>query len=195
MSCRALAAAAVLVMAATGCAQQASETVPLPMQESGLAIDPGVSGDARQVAEFPVTPEELEDVQDACADAEGVPLGGDDACVRVIELRFEPCRPGDICVRVFDVERANLESAGYVEVTDDRQDEGLCGADPADVCLRFGLSDDALAQVAESASSSPSSPTESPTGSTTPSPTSESPTSETPAGSASSAPESTSPSG
>lgn len=187
-----LGAAILMVVASVGCAAGGSETVQLPMQESGLVVDGELERASTQVAEYAVSEEELLEIEAACADAEGIPLEAGASCPTLIEGPPvpRPCTPLDICVHVLDTEGAELASAGYVEVVDGRQGDSLCSSAPGAVCLRFGLTEAALEEVAPSPTEPPSG--EPPTGASDGSPTeatseetpvSSSPASESPASS------------
>ena len=165
---------ALLAWALTSCAgQQQPATESLPLQESGLAVGGDVEANATKVVESAITPAQLEEIQKRCRDAEGIPLEGGDSCARVVEIGQRPCGPRDICVRIYAVEDSDFAAAGYVEVTDHRTAGSLCDSDPKAVCMRLGMTEQALKHF--STTESPS--TESPT---TESPTTESPTTESP---------------
>ena len=175
MNLRGSACAAVVLMAGVACAP-ASETEQLPMQESGLVVEGDVREDATLVGEYAVTEEQLGAIQEACGDAEGVPLEAGEACPRLMELRFDDCDPPfEFCVRVYDVGAVDAPFAGYAEVVEGG-DGSRCEAAPGSVCLRVGLSGEALTRVVEpSPSPDPTEPT-----TTSPSPTESSPTTESP---------------
>ena len=141
------AGAAVVLIAAVACGP-ASETEPLPLQESALVIDDDVRSNSTEVAEFAVTEEQMERVQEACADAEAVPLEDGDACSRLMNLLLEGCDPPfDFCVRVFDVDRVDAPYAGWAEVVEGESGRSLCEDGPDGVCLRVGLSREVLTRV------------------------------------------------
>jgi hypothetical protein len=166
------ASAAVVLMAAAACAAPASETEPLPLQDSAIVVADDVRDDATVVAEYAVTEEELIEIQAACADAEAVPLEDGEACVRIMEIRFDECTPPfEYCLRVYDAENLDASYAGWAEVVEGETDGTLCEDGPSSVCLRVGLTPEALRVVAPG----PTDPT-----TTTPSPTETSPTTGTP---------------
>ena len=172
--------AAVVVTAAAACGGSASETEPLPLQESAVVIEDDVREDATVVAEYAVTDEQLAEIEAACDDAEAVPLEDGEACVRIMELRFDECTPPfDFCVRVYDVEHLDASYAGWAEVVEGDTGGSVCEEGPGSVCLRVGLSEGALTRVVRPDPTDPTTsptPTESPTTDTasptpTPSPT------------------------
>ncbi len=158
--------AAVVLTAAVACAP-AVETEPLPLQESAVVVEDDVRANATQVGEFAVTEEQLGEIEAACADAEAVPLEDGQACLRIMEIRFDDCEPPfDFCLRVYDVERVDAPFAGWVEVIEGESGESLCEDGPGAVCLRVGLSPEALTSVVDPG------PTEPTTTGTTPTETS-----------------------
>jgi hypothetical protein len=154
-------------MAAVACAAPASETEPLPLQESAIVVEDDIRDDAAVVAEYAVTEQELREIRAACADAEAVPLEDGEACLRIMEARFDECTPGfEFCLRVYDAEGLDAAYAGWAEVVEGESGTSLCEGGPGQACLRVGLTSEALRVVEPG----PTDPT------TSPSPTETSPT-------------------
>jgi hypothetical protein len=165
---------AVSLTAAVACAST-SETEPLPLQESAVVVEDDVRANATVVGEYAVTEEDLRRLEEECGDAEAVPLEGGESCVTLMELRFSDCEPPfEFCVRVYDVENADAPFAGWAEVVEGDSGRSLCQEGPDGVCLRVGLSSEALTRVVEPGPTEPTTTDPTPTETTTtdtPSPT------------------------
>jgi hypothetical protein len=163
--------AAVVVMFGVGCVS-ATETETLPLQESALVVDEDVRESSTQVTEYALTEDQLREFEAGCDDAEGVPLEVGHSCRTLMEGPPVGCSRFGICLRIYDVEAVGSPLAGYAEIVDGRQGGSLCDEASRSVCMRVGLTDEALASVARP------SPTPSPT-TTDASPTESSPTTAT----------------
>jgi hypothetical protein len=154
-----------------------------------MVVEDDVRANATQVGEFEVTPQQLEEIRQACADAEPVPLEDGDACARTIQSLDDRCDPPyPYCVRVFDVDRVDAPFAGWAEVVEGESGESLCDDGEEAACLRVGLDPEALTRVVDPGPTEPTTsdttPTEtSPTTDTT-SPTESTSSSDEPSGSA-----------
>ena len=153
-----------LVLFLSSCAGQAEpksgapSTTPLPFQESGLVLEEGVEQHATKRAEYALSDQEMKDIAKACADAQGIPLGGSDPCTKVMENRSpQPCGRLTPCLEVYEVNTAGFAAAGYAQITDPRPRHSLCAAGNA-LCLRVGVKArmlDRLAKISDAPTPSP----------------------------------------
>lgn len=152
---------AMIVLLVSSCGggtePNAAATTALPMQEAGLVLEEGVEQQAEKVAEYPISEQELEEIAEECADAQGVPLGGDDPCLQVMEFRFDPdaraCGRFAPCLEVYSVEAEGFAASGYLQISDPRPRHSLC-SDAADaLCLRVGVEEPAIEHLASAAKS------------------------------------------
>jgi hypothetical protein len=136
--------AATMLLVATSCGGDDDEVLPeattLPLHDSALAVGGDVQAQAEDVLEVEISEEELERLAGSCADTLLIPVSDGDECPAGIPAIGELCGPKVICLRVYRVsEAADFALEGYIEVTDTREGESLCAADPAGVCMRIGL--------------------------------------------------------
>lgn len=152
----AFAGVVVIVLFVSSCGggtdSRAAATTALPMQEAGLVLEEGVEEQAEKVAEHPISEQELEEIAQECADAQGVPLGGDDPCLQRMEFRFDAdsraCGRFAPCLEVYAVEARGFAASGYLQISDPRPRHSLC-SDAADaLCLRVGVEKPALEHLA-----------------------------------------------
>jgi hypothetical protein len=176
----------VLTWALVSCAGEQADspaeprplTESLPLQESGLAVGGDVEAHSTKLLEAKITQAQLERFEDACRDAQGIPLEGSDSCPLVQEIPApQPCGPIDICVEIFAVNDAGFAPAGYVQVTDRRETGSQCESDPEAVCLRVGVTAQVLEELTETTPTATTSTATTPTATT---PTATTPTATTP---------------
>lgn len=157
-------AAAMLALAACGGSGDA-ETTPLPLQSNGLAIGGDPQAGATNVTRVSVTKEQAKAIIEACDGVAEIPSAGEDKCTKAMAMLAslpQGCESPGWCATLFTVsDRPDFAGKGIVEITDSRQTGSLCGADPRQVCMRVGITTQAvLDRVLRSApAESPSSTT------------------------------------
>lgn len=175
--------ATVALLGAAACTTQPEEPPPLELVVGG---DP--QPDAVPLARVALTDEQLDQIEEACDGAGGIPVSDADECARVTSLPLTgggpACSDGDVCLTVWNTRRTEVGSPALLQIVDDRPDPacaeppcvtqlGLQGRPARDVLEVARVSDLVLPtpSPSETGTTGPTDPSDSASPSDTTSPT------------------------
>ncbi len=145
-----------LVWIAAACAppvgdpQSDSPSIDATQPERERGNEKGNRGEVKQIGELPFDPEEQDEFEKACLDAQGIPLEGADVCRGLIEgpPHWPSCNPTDGCAQVFGrYDNEGVLIGGFVVVSDGDPGTDTCDVTSDSGCQRFKVSTEFLTQL------------------------------------------------